>query len=81
MVIGAMGSTNVLVTTPLTFNIGQTSVVLQSVLDGLIPNLLPVAVIFGVAALLKRKVNASLVVVILVAVSFAGYFLGILGVS
>ena len=60
---------------------GQTSVVLKSVLDGLIPNLLPVAVIFGVAALLKRKVNATLVVVILVAVSFAGYFLGILGVS
>ena len=81
MVIGAMGSTNVLVYTPLTFNIGQTSVVLQSVLDGLIPNLLPVAVIFGVAALLKRKVNAALVVLILVAVAFLGYFLGILGVA
>ena len=47
----------------------------------MIPNLLPVAVIFGVAALLKRKVNAALVVLILVAVAFLGYFLGILGVA
>ena len=81
MVIGAMGSANVLVHTPLTFTIGQTSVVLQSVLDGLIPNLLPVGVIFGVAALLKRKVSATLVVVILVAVAFVCYYLGILGVA
>ena len=54
---------------------------LQSVLDGLIPNLLPVGVIFGVAALLKRKVSATLVVVILVAVAFVCYYLGILGVA
>ena len=81
MVIGAMGSANVLVHTPLTFTIGQTSVVLQSVLDGLIPNLLPVGVIFGVAALLKRKVSATLVVVILVAGAFVCYYLGILGVA
>lgn len=78
MVVGAMGASNVAVKTPLIFHIDQTSVVLQDVLNGLIPNLLPIAVILGVSTLLRRKVKASWVVIILAIVGFVGYYLGIL---
>ncbi|HHT25191.1 MAG TPA: PTS mannose transporter subunit IICD [Clostridiaceae bacterium] len=80
IVIGAIGSNNVIVNTPLVFNIGQTSVILQDVLNGLIPNLLPITLIFGVSSLLRNKINATIVVVILAALAFVGYYLGIFGV-
>lgn len=81
IVIGAMGAANVAVYTPLNFQIGQTSVVLQAVFDGLLPNLLPVAAIIGVSSLLKKKVNPAMVVLIIVATAFVGYYVGILGVA
>ena len=81
IVIGAMGAANVAVYTPLNFQIGQTSVVLQTVFDGLLPNLLPVAAIIGVSSLLKKKVNPAMVVLIIAATAFVGYYVGILGVA
>ncbi|WP_313578104.1 PTS system mannose/fructose/sorbose family transporter subunit IID [Lacrimispora sp.] len=79
MVIGAMGAQKVLVYVPLQINIGQTAVVLQSVLDGLMPNLLPFGLIIGTWLLLKRKVSPVLVVLILMLIGIIGYYIGILG--
>ena len=79
MVIGAIGAERVIVNTPLTINIGQTSVVLQGVLDGLVKNLLPFGVIMGTWALLKRKVSMVYILIILMALGIVGYYIGILG--
>ncbi|MEL7625464.1 MAG: PTS system mannose/fructose/sorbose family transporter subunit IID [Anaerolineaceae bacterium] len=78
LVIGGMGATRVIANTPVVINVGQTSVVLQDVLNGLVPNLLPFAIIIGIWYLLNKKVNPSWVVLILTALGFAAYFLGLL---
>jgi len=79
MVVGAMGAERVIVNTPVQINIGQTAVVLQDVLDGLIKKLLPFAVIVGTWALLKRKVSAVCILIVLMVIGIAGYYIGILG--
>ena len=78
LVIGGMGATRVIANTPVVINVGQTSVVLQEVLNGLVPNLLPFGLIIGVWYLLNKKVNISWVVLILGAIGFVAYFLGLL---
>jgi len=78
LVIGGMGATRVIANTPVVVNIGQTSVVLQDVLNGLVPNLLPIGLIIGVWYLLNKKVKISWVVLILAALGFIAYFLGLL---
>lgn len=78
LVIGGMGATRVIADTPVVINIGQTSVVLQEVLQGLVPNLLPFGIIMGVWYLLNKKINTSWVVLILAVLGFIAYFLGLL---
>ena len=77
MVVGAMGAERVIITTPLVFSVGQTSVVLQEVLDGLVNNLLPFGVIMGTWALLRKKVSAVYIVLGMMVLGIAGYYLGI----
>lgn len=77
MVVGAMGAERVIITTPLVFSVGQTSVVLQEVLDGLVKNLLPFGVIMGTWALLWKKVSAVYIVLGMMVLGIAGYYLGI----
>lgn len=79
MVIGAMGAQKVLVYVPLQINVGQTTVILQDVLNGLLPNLLPFGLIIGTWMLLRKKVSPILVVVILMLTGILGYYLGLLG--
>jgi PTS system mannose-specific IID component len=79
MVVGAMGAERVIVNTPLQINIGQTVVVLQYVLDGLIKKLLPFAVVVGTWTLLKRKVSPVYILIVLMAIGIIGYYIGILG--
>ena len=78
LVIGAMGAERVAVNTSLVINISQTSVVLQDVLDGLVKNLLPFAVIMGTWALIQKKVSAVYILLILMALGIGGYYIGIL---
>jgi len=80
LVIGAMGATRVVAYTPISLTIGQTSMVLQEVLDGLVPNLLPFGIIMGTWYLLNKKLNPAWIVLILAVVGFIAYFLGILAV-
>lgn len=77
IVVGAMGAERVFLTTPLQVTIGETSVVLQEVLDGLVKNLLPFGVIMGTWGLLKKKISPVYIILILMAVGIVGYYLGI----
>lgn len=78
LVTGAIGAERVLLTTPLTFTFGETSVVVQDVLNGLVPNLLPLLAILGIWKLLKKRVSTSRIVVILFIVGILGSYLGLL---
>lgn len=81
MVVGAMGAQNVLVNLSAVIHVGETQVVLQEVLDGLIMNLLPFGLIIGTWMLLKKKVSPVIVVLLLMVVGIGGYYLGILGLA
>lgn len=78
LVIGGMGATRVIANTPVVINIGQTSIILQDVFNGLVPNFLSFGLIMGVWLLLKRRISASWVVLILAVLGFVAYFLGLL---
>lgn len=80
MVIGAMGASRVIGYTPVTVGIGQTTVVLQDVLDGLIPGLISFGIIGGIWYLLRRRINATWIIVVLMALGIGGYYAGILAV-
>lgn len=58
MVIGAMTCSMISVTTPLVFNMANgVTLTLQETLDEILPNMLPLASVFIVATLLRRKVK------------------------
>lgn len=59
MVIGAMVSTTVGISTPIAFNISDTAFSLQETLDSIFPSLLPLLVTLGLYKLTKKRVNDS----------------------
>ncbi|MCT3586042.1 PTS system mannose/fructose/sorbose family transporter subunit IID [Lactobacillus amylovorus] len=77
MVIGAMSATLINVTTPIKFNAGKEVEVLQKMLDGIFPKLLPIAVLGICFLLLRKKVN---VIVLLIGILIVGIFLGYFGI-
>lgn len=65
--VGAMVATMVKVNLAWTINIGETSVVIQDVLDSVMPGLLSIALLFGLVSLLKKgKKPITLVMGILI---------------
>ena len=66
---------------PLQITVGQTTVIFQDVLNGLLPNMLPFGLIIGTWMLLKKKVSPVLVVLILMLVGIIGYYVGVLGIA
>ena len=79
MVVGAMGAERVLVNVPLSFSIGQTTIVIQEVLDSLILNIVPLAVILIIWKLISKKVSLMYVMLGLMAAGIIGSYLGIFG--
>lgn len=77
MVIGGMIATNVVVTTPLAFDLSGTAFSLQETLDSIFPALLPVGVFAGLFALNKRGVN---VLAQIIGIMVIGVVLGIFGI-
>lgn len=79
--MGALSSTYIEATTPVTFSFGSGTepFVLQDVLDGIIPGLLPLAVVLGIYWwLVKRNQNFAVIMLLIVAVALIGSFFGIL---
>ena len=54
------------------------TVTLQSFFDAIMPQFLPLAVTLFVAYLLRKKVNANLIMVVIIVISILGKFVGIL---
>ena len=79
MVIGAMTTSMVSVTIPLTFGVGEDPQTIQSVLDGIMPGMLALGVTGLFYWALSKKVNPMLLIVITMIVGIAGAFTGVLG--
>lgn len=76
-VIGAMTASMVYVNIPVTFGGGENPQTIQSVLDGIMPGLLPLGLTFLVYFLLKKKVKVTYIIFSLIILSIIGVLLGI----
>lgn len=80
MVIGAMIPTVVGASTKFVYKSGEVELALQGILDKIMPNLLPVAIVALTYWLLGRKsMNSTKVIIFLIVFSVVCYNLGILG--
>lgn len=80
MVIGAMVPNLVHVTVAGSLGTGESVQTIQSLIDGVMPALLPLLITFGVYELVQRKVKIAWILVILMAVGIIGSFFGIFAV-
>lgn len=80
MVIGAMVPNLVSVSVAGSLGTGDSTQSIQSIIDGIMPSLLPLLVTFGVFQLVQHKVKIAWILVILMAVGIIGSFFGIFAV-
>lgn len=79
--MGALSSSYVKLTTPVVLNFGNGNepFILQNIIDGIIPGLLPLAAVMGIYWWLNKKnQNMVLIMVIILAISLLGAITGIL---
>ena len=74
-----MISTVVTIQTPLRFTFGEVSQELQTVLDGILPSLLPLLCTAGVMVLLKKKAKLTRIILLILVLSCILTALGVLG--
>jgi len=72
MVVGAMPATLMSLTTPIKIGSGDSSVTLQSVLDQIVPHLLPLGLTFLVYYFVKKNVKTTYLLLGLLALGFIG---------
>jgi len=78
--MGVLSATYIKLTTPLTFQFGEDNkpFVVQDIINGLVPGLLPLAVVFALYFVLgRRKQNLGLVALVIVAIALLGSLAGI----
>lgn len=78
MVVGTMAATRVTIRTPLIWHVGESVIKLQSLFNQLAPSLIPLLFTLLVWWLLRKKVNASIIVVGIFIVGILCSYLGIL---
>ena len=81
MVVGSMAASRVGITTPINFKVGEVGVNMQSVLDSLLPGLLPLIATLGVWKLVANKMKPTYIIAILFVVGIVTSLLGILAVA
>jgi len=59
MVLGVLVADWISIKTPVVFNAGQTVIKLQAVLDGIVPNLMPLLAFVALVALLRKRINPN----------------------
>lgn len=79
--MGALSSAYVRVSTPVVFNLANTDpIVLQDILNSIVPGLLPLVAIFSIYYYFKNKeTNYTKVLLFIILISFVTAFFGILG--
>ena len=78
MVVGTMAATRVTIKTPLIWHVGQSVIKVQSLFNQLAPSLIPLLITLLVWWLLRKKVNASIIVVGIFVIGILCSYLGIL---
>jgi len=78
IVLGALVAKNIGISTPLVFNFGQMTVTIQTLLDSIMPKLLPMALFIIVYQLLKKGKKPTTVMIIIMAAAVLLSLLGIL---
>ena len=81
MVVGNMAASRVGIITPISFQVGEVAINMQSVLDSLLPGLLPLLATLGVWKLVANKMKPTYIIAILFVVGIATSLLGIISVS
>ena len=79
MVVGSMIASNVSVVTPLVFNLGQTSVNLQAILDTICPKLLSLITVFITYRMVNKGVKPIRIIIGMFVIGIIGGLLGIIG--
>ena len=79
MVVGFLVASNIGVGMPLVLKSGEVTVKLQSILDAIMPKLLPLLVFLGVFALINKGMKPARIILIIFAVGIVGSLLKILG--
>ncbi len=77
-VVGSMIASMVAFSTPLVITIGETSVELQSIFDGILPGILPLGLTFVCYSLLKKGVSTTKVMFGIIVVAILGSLVGVL---
>jgi PTS system mannose-specific IID component len=72
MVVGAMPATLMSIITPIKIGSGDSAVGLQSILDQIVPDLLPLGLTFLVYYFVKKNVKTTYLLLGLLALGFAG---------
>lgn len=78
IVVGYMIASMVSVSTPLTFDLSGSQIVIQDIFDAILPNLLPLAVVFGCYALLQKGVKSNWLIIVLIIAAVVLHMVGIL---
>lgn len=78
MVVGTMAATRVTIKTPLVWHVGESTIKLQSLFNQLAPSLIPLLVTLLVWWLLRKKINATWIVIGIFVFGILCSYLGIL---
>lgn len=78
IVVGGLTATWLSVSTPLVYTVGDATVEVQSTLDAILPQLLPLLATLGVFGLLRKGISTTKVMGILIVIGFVLGFFGIL---
>lgn len=76
-VVGGMVASMVSISTPIEFTTGGTQLILQDMLDSILPKLLPFVFTMGIYGLIKKKVNTN---ILLFGIIIFGMLLSLLGI-
>lgn len=79
MVLGAMVAANISVTTPLSFTIGGSEIVLQTIMDSILPKMLPLAIFLITYRLVVKGKKPSYIIIGMFVVGILGSVLHLLG--
>ena len=79
--MGAMTASMVNVPLNWTINIAGAELIVQDVLNSIIPGILSIALVFGLVALIRRGFRPTILVVMILAIGLLGALLGIFGTA
>lgn len=77
MMVGALVSQMVSITTPLVLNINGATLAVQEILDAIMPGILKLGLLFLIFAMLKKKMKPVTIILLVLAAAIIGSFLGV----